>query len=136
MFAAATGASNAIPVIGPAVSGAISGGYAGYMSYQNGASMGEAIFCGSVSALFTGVSIGNLANIAGISLDLFKNATVDLIFGTAYNSISAATYRSVTENAQNRNIQNIPSPQYPSTGEKSGKGNRNLGNKGFFVVLD
>ena len=102
-FAAASGAANAIPGVGPLISGAISGGYAGYMSSQNGATLGEAIACGSVAALFTTASISNLANFQGPTIDLFTSAVTDLVFGTGYNSIAAATYKAVTDNAKERN---------------------------------
>ena len=75
-------------------------GYTAYSSYKNGASVREALFCGGVAAACSTVSISNLANFQGPTLDLVTNATVDLVFGTANNSISAATYKVVTDKAE------------------------------------
>ena len=66
------------------------------MSYKNGASIEEAFLCGTVSAVCTTASIGNLANHQGPALSLAATATVDLVFGTGYNLISASTYKAVT----------------------------------------
>ena len=102
-IAALSGAVNAIPVVGTVLSGVITGTYAGYMSYANGATVGEAIFCGTVAGTLTASSISNLANISGTTLDVATTAFVDLVYGTAFNTISAATYKGITNNAQVRN---------------------------------
>ncbi len=93
--AALSGAANAIPHVGPIVSGAISGIYTGITAYENGANFGEAAFAGTVSAICTTSTIGNLANYQGPALDIATNAAADLVFGTGNNSISAAVYKSV-----------------------------------------
>ena len=98
--AAVSGAANAIPVVGPLVSGTITGVYTGVMAANSGANVEESIICGTVAAVCTTASIGNLANLQKPALDIVTNATVDLVFGTGYNSISAATYKAITTNAQ------------------------------------
>jgi len=100
VVAAASGGANAIPVVGPLISGVITGGYTACVSYQNGATVGEALVCGTVAATCTTLSISNLANFQGPTLELATNAFVDLVFGTANNSISAAVYKAVVENSR------------------------------------
>ena len=97
--AALSGACNAIPIVGPVISGAISGIYTGYTSYCNGASVGGAILCGTVSALATTCSISNLAGFQGSGLDLATTAVTDAVFGTGYNSMSAAVTKAVVDNS-------------------------------------
>ncbi len=95
----AAGACNAIPGCGPYISGAITGAYAGYTSYRNGASIEGAVLCGTVSAVCTTASISNISASLEPTLDLATTAAADVVFGTGYNTISAATYRAVTSTA-------------------------------------
>ena len=93
-----SGFCNAIPSVGPYVSGGSSGLYSGYTSYKNGASLGEAFICGSFSAFSTTCSIGNLAGLTGGPFEIAVTATADLVFGIGYNSLSAAVNKSVIDN--------------------------------------
>ncbi len=101
--AALSGAANAIPVAGPWISGAITGTYTGIMAAKSGANLGEAFLCGSVAAVCTTASISNLANWNGATIDLATTAFTDVVFGTGYNGMAAATFKAVTTNAQARN---------------------------------
>jgi RHS repeat-associated protein len=73
--------------------GVVSGVYTGVTAYQNGANTGKAILSGFVSAWGTTVSVANIAGWTGPALNLGVSTFTDLVFGTAANSISAATYR-------------------------------------------
>ncbi len=101
--AGVAGAANAIPVWGPLVNGLVTGVYTGYMSIQNGATLGEAALCGVVAGVLNTASISNLANLTPGLASLAANAAADLVFGTGYNSMAAGVYRAVTDNAQARN---------------------------------
>lgn len=116
--AALSGAANAIPVVGPLLSGAITGVYTGMMASQNGADLGESIFCGAVAAICTTASISNLANLQKPALDVVTTAVVDLVFGTGYNGMAAATYKAVTTNAQNRTSSNSNNVKPSNSGVK------------------
>ena len=116
--AALSGAANAIPVVGPLLSGTITGVYTGMMASQNGADLGESIFCGAVAAICTTASISNLANLQKPALDVVTTAVVDLVFGTGYNGIAAATYKAVTTNAQNRTSSNSNNVKPSNSGVK------------------
>jgi len=95
--AAISGMANTVhPYYGPLISGAITGLYTGTMAVRNGASIGGAISSGVVAGICTTASIGNLASISTPDLTLATTASVDLVFGTGYNCISAATYKTVT----------------------------------------
>ena len=104
--AAASGFANAIPVVGPLVGGIISGTYAGYATYKNGASVGGAILAGTVTGIATTASIGNLSGALGIPLDLPLAAITDLVFGTGYNLIAAAVSKAVTSTERNTESSN------------------------------
>ena len=92
-----SGASNAVPGIGWALSGAVSGIYVGYQSKQNGASTGQAIFCGLVGGACTSFGVSNLATlVCQVDLSLNVMVAVDSIFCMGLNTIGAATYKSVT----------------------------------------
>ena len=99
-IAALSGLSNAIPYVGPLVSGTISGVYTGYTSYSKGANLKNSIISGTVSGLATTCSIGNLATIQGATLDIATNAVVDTVFGTGYNTLSSAITKSVTNTSK------------------------------------
>lgn len=102
--AAISGAANAIPIVGVFLSGAITGTYTGIMASQNGASTLAAVGCGIFAGACTTASIANLANSSVLTnsmLDLTTNAVVDMVFGTGYNSMAAATYKAVTTKTQN-----------------------------------
>ena len=73
--------------------GVVSGIYSGVMAYQNGADPGKAVLSGLVSAWGTTVSVANIAGWTGTALDLGVSTFTDVVFGTASNSIAAATYR-------------------------------------------
>ena len=94
--AAAIGAINATSTIGKIAAGVISGVRTGVSAHQSGATVGGAILSGTVSALTTTLSIGNLAGFAGCASDLVETAIVDLTFGTGYNVISATVNKVVT----------------------------------------
>ena len=104
--AAASGFANAIPAVGPLVGGIISGTYAGYATYKNGASVGGAILAGTVTGIATTASIGNLSGALGIPLDLPLAAITDLVFGTGYNLIAAAVSKAVTSTERNTESSN------------------------------
>ena len=82
-------------------SGIISGGYAGDLSYKNGAGLKMSILTGVILGVLTSASLSNIATLAG-KLGIWVSATLDLILGTGYNSMSAITYKTVVDNA-NRN---------------------------------
>ncbi len=113
--AAFSGAVNSLGGLWTLLSGASTGVYAGYMAYKNGADLGESLLCGGVAAFTTTMSIGNLANFQGSALDLVTNTAVDLVFGTGGNSIAAAAYKVVTNNAQKRNTRNTQTGNPGST---------------------
>jgi len=85
--------------------GLVSGLYTGINAYKNGADLGKAVFAGAVSAWGTTVSVSNVAGWAGAVVDLGTSVTMDLVFGTAANSIAAATYRASIENSMINNSQ-------------------------------
>ena len=73
--------------------GVVSGIYSGVMAYQNGADLGKAMLSRAVAAWGTTVSVANIAGWTGEALELGVSTFTDLVFGTASNSIAAATYR-------------------------------------------
>ena len=73
--------------------GVVSGIYSGVMAYQNGADLGKAILSGVVAAYGTTVSVANIAGWTKTPLALGVSTFTDIVFGTASNSIAAATYR-------------------------------------------
>ena len=75
------------------IAGGVSGVYSGIMAYQNGADGWKAIVSGIVAAFGTTVSVSNLAGWTGTALELGISSFTDIVFGTASNSIAAATYR-------------------------------------------
>ena len=103
LVSAAIGAVNVIPGVGPFIAGGISGGYSAYTAVKNGATLGEAALCFTVSAVATTASIGNLANLGTASaLDVAATASADLVFGLGYNSVAAATNKGVAIKAEER----------------------------------
>jgi len=100
IWAAASGAANAIPVVGPLISGAISGCYTGITAYENGASLGASIGCGIFAGVCTAASISNIAGAQPSGIGIGTGAVVDLVFGTGYNSMSAAVYKATITNAR------------------------------------
>ena len=103
LVSAAIGATNAIPGVGPFIAGGISGAYSAYTAVKNGATVGEAALCFAVSATATTASIGNLANLGTESaLSIAATASADLVFGTGYNCIAAATNKAVSMIAEER----------------------------------
>ena len=103
LVAAAAGVANAIPVVGKFVAGGISGGYAAYTAYKNGATPGEILLNASVAASATIFSIGNLSNLGTSSVSAIAvTATADVVFGTGFNCISAATNKAIAQNAAAR----------------------------------
>ena len=80
--------------------GVVSGVYSGVTAYQNGASAGKAVLSGVVSALGTTVSVANIAGWTGPALELGVSTFTDVVFGTASNSIAAATYRASVETSK------------------------------------
>ena len=92
IVAATAGGINAIPGAGPLLNGLTTGLYTGHSNYQKGASLDSAIVSGVVSGVCGALSIGNLANLGSNSLaNVAATASADLVFGTGYNSIAAAT---------------------------------------------
>lgn len=130
--AALAGAANAIPIVGPLLSGAITGVYTGVMASQNGANLGESVFCGAVAAFCTTASISNLANLQKPVLDVVTTAVADLVFGTGLNGLAAATYKSVTTNAQKRTSSN--SKPSNSCVKSSGRGNNGATSKNKYCA--
>lgn len=82
--------------------GVVSGAYSAYMAYKNGASIGGAIMTGAVSAYGTTASVANIAGWTGIDLSIITSTFTDVVFGTASNSIAAATYRVSVDSPKNR----------------------------------
>ena len=82
--------------------GVVSGTYSAYMAYKNGASIGGAIMTGAVSAYGTTASVANIAGWTGIDLSIITSTFTDVVFGTASNSIAAATYRVSVDSPKNR----------------------------------
>jgi len=83
--------------------GAVSGLYTGITAYQNGADVGKAVISGVVSAWGTTVSVANVAGWTGPALELGVSTFTDVVFGTASNSIAAATYRASIETSASNN---------------------------------
>ena len=97
--AAGVGAANAL--LGPFWAAGISGIYAGYTAYKNGATVGGVILNAGVSAVATGASIGNLADLGTTTmLNIAATASADLTFGLGYNGVAAATNKAVTLEAE------------------------------------
>ena len=105
LVAAAAGALNAIPVVGPYIAATVSGAYAGYTAYKNGASTGEIALNFVVSAWATGASISNLADLGRASMTaVLATAAADLTFGLGYNGIAAGTNKAIAIAAENRSV--------------------------------
>ena len=85
--------------------GVVSGIYSGVMAYQNGADLGKAMLSGVVAAWGTTVSVANIAGWTGEALELGVSTFTDLVFGTASNSIAAATYRASIDASTSKNNQ-------------------------------
>ena len=85
--------------------GVVSGIYSSVMAYQNGADLGKAMLSGAVAALGTTVSVANIAGWTGEALELGVSTFTDLVFGTASNSIAAATYRASIDTSTSKNNQ-------------------------------
>ena len=83
--------------------GVVSGLYTGVTAYQNGADLGKAVLAGVVSAWGTTVSVANIAGWTGPALELGVSTFTDVVFGTASNSIAAATYRTSIETSTSNN---------------------------------
>ena len=83
--------------------GVVSGLYTGVTAYQNGADLGKAVLAGAVSAWGTTVSVANIAGWTGPALELGVSTVTDVVFGTASNSIAAATYRASIETSTSNN---------------------------------
>lgn len=117
--AMSSGAVNAVPMAGPLLSGLISGVYAGYQSYHNDASLGQAIFCG----LCTTGGISNLASWNKTALTVLEAGAIDFVFSTGLNSMAAATYKSVTYNTEKNNTaKSIGQPQQTGNTIKKSSG--------------
>ncbi len=108
--------------------GLVSGLYSGYMSYQNGAEWWGALIAGLVSGYLTMAGIGNLANLEHTLANLGVQAFVDLVFCTAYNTMSVAVYKSVTPGKNDNDAADAvdivpqPEPSVPSPTAGSGGG--------------
>ena len=83
--------------------GVVSGLYTGVTAYQNGADVEKAVLAGAVSAWGTTVSVANIAGWTGPALELGVSTFTDVVFGTASNSIAAATYRASIETSTSNN---------------------------------
>lgn len=59
-----------------------------------------------------------MANLQKPALDVVTTAVVDLVFGTGYNGMAAATYKAVTTNAQNRTSNNSNNAKPSNSGVK------------------
>lgn len=92
--------------------GVVSGLYAGVTAYQNGADLGKAVISGAVSAWGTTVSVANIAGWTGPALELGVSTFTDVVFGTASNSIAAATYRTSIETSKQNNVRQQAGTQY------------------------
>ena len=115
LVAAAAGGVGAIL---PGVGGLMSGAYTAYMAYENGATVKEAVFCGAISFSCTAFSMGGVSSqiTEGFKITgkYITQAFVNTTFSTAYNSISAATYRGVVNKAQKKTTVS-PSPGSTNT---------------------
>ena len=83
--------------------GVVSGLYTGVTAYQNGADLEKAALAGAVSAWGTTVSVTNIAGWTGSAIELGASTATDVVFGTASNSIAAATYRASIETSTSNN---------------------------------
>jgi RHS repeat-associated protein len=70
--------------------------YSGYTAYHNGASLGGAILSGSIAALSTIASVGNLTEALGSPCSTAITSVADFVIGVGNNSISASTYTVAT----------------------------------------
>ena len=95
-IAALAGAANAIPLFGPLIGGVISGVYTMHMASQHGATVENSIWVGLLAGTATIYSISNLAVYSEVSLTIGATAATDLVFGTGYNIIAAAVFKTVT----------------------------------------
>ena len=128
LVSAAIGAANAIPVAGPFIAGGISGAYSAYTAVKNGATAGEAALCFAVSATVTTASIGNLANLGTESaLSIAATASADLVFGTGYNCIAAATNKAVSMKAEERKASGTQTTSTTRSRNTQKRGNKRTG---------
>ena len=128
LVSAAIGAANAIPVAGPFIAGGISGAYSAYTAVKNGATAGEAALCFAVSATVTTASIGNLANLGTESaLSIVATASADLVFGTGYNCIAAATNKAVSMKAEERKASGTQTTSTTRSRNTQKRGNKRTG---------
>jgi hypothetical protein len=105
--ALASGALNAIPIIGPFLAGGLSGGYASYVVLENGATPSESLAVGVATGLATTLSIANLSGWLdpfgtpkSVGLTML-NATLDLVFGSGYNLLAAGFAKTTLNRVKN-----------------------------------
>lgn len=77
------------------------------------------MLAGVVSAWGTTVSVSNIAGWTGVVLDLGTAIATDIVFGTAANSIAAATYRASIDTSKNNKAQPQTSIQNPNSSARS-----------------
>jgi len=114
-FAALSGAFGTGGTVLKVAAGVVSGAYTGISAYQNGASVESAILCGTVSAVGTTVSVSNIAGWTGPELNPVIATSTDIVFGTAANSIAAATYRASTDTSTTDNKKPSLNTRYSTT---------------------
>ena len=108
--------------------GVISGAYSAYTAVKNGATAGEAALCFAVSATVTTASIGNLANLGTESaLSIVATASADLVFGTGYNCIAAATNKAVSMKAEERKASGTQTTSTTRSRNTQKRGNKRTG---------
>ena len=92
----AAGFINAFSGWGSLAAGAISGAWAGYLAYKNGATIFGALLSGAASATATVLSISNLSIGSGAYAEIAEIALVDATFGTGYNTIASTVSTAAT----------------------------------------
>ncbi len=102
LVAAGVGAVNAIPGAGPYLAASLSGAYSGYTAYENAASAEATVLTSMVSGFFTFCSISNIANLGNSIAEVLSTVAADLVFGSGYNMISAATLKAAINNQTNQ----------------------------------
>ena len=106
LLAAATGAINTIPRLGPWANGIING-VCTYWDLKDEVGNGTALFCGVLSGIASKWSISNMANITKDTITVEKikvNAAMDLTFGTGFSLGTTAISRGAVLTSENRTV--------------------------------
>ena len=110
LVAVGTGALGVLSKTKQIIGMAVRGGYATYTSYKNGASVGEALVNGAMSALSAKVTVNTLASQAGVTLSTSVSAATDLTFGLGYSCVTGAVTKSMSNNRQQKKVTSKKQP--------------------------